>query len=473
MLNRISPTVLGTIAALAFGTTTASAQLSTAFSYQGVLEDGGSLANGAYDLRFRLFDAEVGGAQVGSTFTSLNQAVFDGLIQQQPDFGAAFDGRRLWIEVGVRPAGSGSFAALPRREIVSTPNAQFAMRAAEATFALTSGTTLDEAIDNGADVDLGTDRITITDGVGTMQLGAGDDFDNNVLQIYGSDGSPAVYIAEDQDGQAGFVNIPSDSVFFNGFAVDGNYLGTGSPFLRMFGNVLTFFDMSASGNDAVLLPNDAISANETLDEAGLAFARRIAVVGVGSPMVIDSRTITPPADGFVVALATAQLFIDHVTGSDTAVNVAVALSPDTTSVANRARIEIESSVGTDLSLSRSVTTHNVYDATANTPLTVYLNAGATGAGTGTDVGDSQLTLIFVPTSYGTVSRVPGDAGRGVPLDNESGPLVPAPTEADLAAERGASIDVNVARMEAEIAAMKAEMEAMRAMLGQGPQGTDE
>src|SRR5262245_66142100 len=40
------------------------AAVGAAFTYQGRLTDGGSLANGAYDLRFILYDSEVGGAQV-------------------------------------------------------------------------------------------------------------------------------------------------------------------------------------------------------------------------------------------------------------------------------------------------------------------------------------------------------------------------------------------------------------------------
>jgi len=458
----------GALVGIALGCGIASAQLSTAFSYQGVLEDGGSPANGAYDFQFRLFDAEVGGSQVGGTVTSLNQAVFDGLIQQQPDFGAVFTGQRLWIAVSVRPAGGGGFSALPRRELVSAPNAQFAIRAAEATFALTSGTTLDDAINNGADVDLGDDLISITDGVGTMQIGAGDANDNNVLQLYGGDGFPVLYIAQDQDGQAGFMSIPSDPTFFNGMFFDGNASGTGSPLVSLFGNGSSmFFDLEESGTSSVLLPVDAVSASEIRDETGLAFANRVTAIPIGANTTVDSRTITPPADGFVIAIATAQFFLDHVTGSDTGVNVALALAPDVTNVARRARIEVESSVGSDTSLSRSVTTHDVFSVFAGSPLTVYLNASATGGGAGNDVGATQLTLLYVPTTYGTVFGVPEDAGRGFSPDDETGLVAGSPTTADLAAEREASVAANFARMETEMAAMRAEMEAMRAMLSQG------
>ena len=41
--------------------------LTTTFTYQGRLTDGGSPANGAYDLRFILYDAESGGARRAAT----------------------------------------------------------------------------------------------------------------------------------------------------------------------------------------------------------------------------------------------------------------------------------------------------------------------------------------------------------------------------------------------------------------------
>ena len=41
--------------------------LTNAFTYQGQLSDGGNPADGLYDFRFGLYDAETGGKQVGPT----------------------------------------------------------------------------------------------------------------------------------------------------------------------------------------------------------------------------------------------------------------------------------------------------------------------------------------------------------------------------------------------------------------------
>jgi hypothetical protein len=102
------------------------APVNTTFTYQGRLKDGGSPANGAYDLRFSLFDAASGGAQVGSTQALNDVTVADGYFTVALDFGAgAFKGDARWIMVEVRPgASTGSYTALnPRTQLASVPYA--------------------------------------------------------------------------------------------------------------------------------------------------------------------------------------------------------------------------------------------------------------------------------------------------------------------------------------------------------------
>lgn len=109
--------------------TTASAQTS-AFTYQGMLNDGGQPANGSYDLAFALFDAENGGNAIAA-LTNAATGVTNGLFNARLDFGAAvFTGDNYWLEVGVRTNGGDSFFTLaPRQPITSTP---YALHAADA-----------------------------------------------------------------------------------------------------------------------------------------------------------------------------------------------------------------------------------------------------------------------------------------------------------------------------------------------------
>src|SRR5512134_935863 len=100
----------------------------SAFTYQGRLTDGGSPATGPYDLRVTLFDAAVGGAEVGTTSTLEDVSVTDGLFTVALDFGApAFVGSARWLAVEARPGASvGAFTSVgPRQRLTPAPSAIF------------------------------------------------------------------------------------------------------------------------------------------------------------------------------------------------------------------------------------------------------------------------------------------------------------------------------------------------------------
>jgi hypothetical protein len=104
------------------------AALGAAFTYQGHLTDGGSPANGAYDLQFILYDAENGGSQVGSIVTRNDVTVIEGLFTVYLDFGVnAFTGSTRYLEVSARPGSStGAYTTLNPRQLLSpTPYALY------------------------------------------------------------------------------------------------------------------------------------------------------------------------------------------------------------------------------------------------------------------------------------------------------------------------------------------------------------
>lgn len=107
----------------------AQAPATSSFTYQGELRDNGGLANGLYDLQFRLWDNVILGNPVSGIVTIPNVNVADGRFTVQLDFGAgAFNGDRLWLGVAVRPAGSGSYTDLnPRSELTAAPYAAYAL----------------------------------------------------------------------------------------------------------------------------------------------------------------------------------------------------------------------------------------------------------------------------------------------------------------------------------------------------------
>lgn len=102
------------------------APLSTAYTYQGQLQQGGSPVNGTADVQFTLWDAVVGATQVGGPVAVNNVSVVNGLFSVQIDFGSnVFNGDARWLQIAVRsPAGGGAFTTLsPRQPVTAVPYA--------------------------------------------------------------------------------------------------------------------------------------------------------------------------------------------------------------------------------------------------------------------------------------------------------------------------------------------------------------
>lgn len=122
------PTLL-TIAALLAGVATASAApVGTEFTYQGQLLKNGSPFTGNADGVFRLYDAENGGTQVGSSITITAFNVSGGLFTVSLDFGSVFTANVLWLDVQVRTPPDPSYTLLtPRQRLSAVPVAMYAL----------------------------------------------------------------------------------------------------------------------------------------------------------------------------------------------------------------------------------------------------------------------------------------------------------------------------------------------------------
>jgi hypothetical protein len=98
----------------------------TAFTYQGLLNAGGSPANGCYDFRFRLATDPAGDNLVGETILTNALFVTNGMFGAILDFGpGVFTGTNYWLKLDVR-ANNNTLAytdLAPLEELTPTPYA--------------------------------------------------------------------------------------------------------------------------------------------------------------------------------------------------------------------------------------------------------------------------------------------------------------------------------------------------------------
>ncbi|MGD0208952.1 MAG: tail fiber domain-containing protein [Verrucomicrobiota bacterium] len=115
--------LLTCLSAFNFQLSTAFAQGTTAFSYQGRLNNNGSPVNGLYDLRFMVWDALTNGNLVAGPLTNSATGVTNGLFAVTLDFGnGVFTGPARWLELDVRTNGNGAFTTLlPFQQILPMP----------------------------------------------------------------------------------------------------------------------------------------------------------------------------------------------------------------------------------------------------------------------------------------------------------------------------------------------------------------
>lgn len=105
----------------------------TAFTYQGLLNNGTNAATGSYDFRFQIYNAS--SVVVAGPLTNAPVGVTNGLFTVTLNFGASvFDGSTRSLEIGVRGYGdTNAYAVLsPRQTLTSVPYAIQSLNASNA-----------------------------------------------------------------------------------------------------------------------------------------------------------------------------------------------------------------------------------------------------------------------------------------------------------------------------------------------------
>ena len=155
-----------------------------------------------------------------------------------------------------------------------------------------------------------------------------------------------------------------------------------------------------SGDASANFPVDAINADETLEEAGIANRIQGSSVNVAGTADILIRTITTPTSGYVIAMASAWVEHLHLNGAFSQMRIYVIPTGGSSSNAPYTQTQI-SSFAPSGTYHQSMSCIGVFSVSAGANQFI-LQANNAGGNTGL-VYDGQLTLLFVPTAYGVVT----------------------------------------------------------------------
>lgn len=413
------PTLMGIcgILALIGGIQAAHASVPSTIAFQGYLTDpGGSPVNGTVSLVCAIYSHPTGGGSFWSeTHPSVSVAdgvfvVALGAITQFPA-GLFENGPRY---LGIRVNGE---AEMPRTELRSAPFALGAETAATAQ-------TLTESID----ITGGPDRYLATV---LSAKGMWLEFEN----IDGGGLSASAGTSTDGHGRLALYQTTPE----------------GGSTLKVQLNA------GLGGDLSVQLPTDAIAAGEMRNEPGIACSNNTGFVDLTGPIeALASRTIVPPLNGYILALGQVCTRITHTVGTGT--SCVVGLSDNGTSYAYAQDVNIQiSSQAPSGQYSVPVGLNSVFAASMGQPLTIYIIAEEISGNVRLE--DFSLTLLYVPTAYGTVDLALAGGEGG---DPDAGGALEAPlTRSEIDAERAESQRWNSERIQREIAEMRDEIAEMQ------------
>ncbi len=201
----------------------------------------------------------------------------------------------------------------------------------------------------------------------------------------------------------------------------------------------------------IKLTTNPYSFRTSREEPGVASNDRHAeLILTGGIDILISRSLTVPSDGYILAIATGEVYIVHTTATNSlglfglsdnsAAFIAVQNQTQMPGAAPSGTYKIALAAATIISVSAG--THTIY----------LLGQEATG---NLRANDMELSLLFVPTAYGTVDPMAASGGNEDELDTVLGP---ATTHAEAGVSGNSAIEREMAAIRAELEILKVRME---------------
>jgi hypothetical protein len=279
------------------------------------------------------------------------------------------------------------------------------------------------------------------------------------LELMSENGVVNTRIEPDGSGQGGLLTLMHDNLD-PGVILDG-VTGSGSSLTLIGDTAIVELRSDMNGDGSVSTPIGAISPIETSAEAGAASAKAFATGAVQlttSVAALASRTIIAPTAGFVMAMASCEVAID-LFNATTFTSIGLTENPSVLPDNQDINVFLSSAIGNGLYI---VPQSNMALFPVNPGNnTIYLSGSKNNTNTCT-VRDIQLTLVFIPTAYGTIQTAnavdSGDLGQEPPdIQATRGPL----TAGELATERSESEQFYQQQLAEEMRAMQTRLLEMQ------------
>jgi hypothetical protein len=268
---------------------------------------------------------------------------------------------------------------------------------------------------------------------------------------YGYSGGYSFTMYDELGNQSGSLESDIDTGGFlslyrndseRGFEINGNYLGREGTRVDIMGATTSIvLDASVEGDESVVLPPDALTAEEVLDEAGIGSDWRAVTYALDAGLTtVAGRMVTVPAAGYVVVWGTAEVQLDHTSGTADHGIFGVSANDSSFPSAQNNVLQLDAGLATGVYLF-PVTVHGVFEVTGPGSYSYYL-LGHESSGE-ISVNKSTLAALYIPTAYGVVDALTSPAG----------------------VESAGAKEVTDARIERELAAMRDRIAALESQLG--------
>lgn len=253
--------------------------------------------------------------------------------------------------------------------------------------------------------DVGTGGGGYTAGAGLKLSGTQFSVDTAAMQVRVKDSCPVAssireikpdgsVTCEKDDEGAGDITKVSAGPGLSGGADSGEAtLG-----LADFGVTGSKLANSAVTNEKIA--TNTIAAGKISDEAGVAQELRTTQRFLdGSVVAVVTASMDVPAPGFVLVMASAEAIFDHTNGTESGIEFGVSDSPNAFDADQDKDLQIPSNASTGVH-EKSAAAQKIFPVNSAGATTFYLIARETSGVT--SLNDATLSLVYFPTSYGSV-----------------------------------------------------------------------